>query len=63
MRKFAVRDCEDFGYIVDALHFLKTPRRPRWIRLLDEILARVIYWGFMAVVLYLAVLLFVITDG
>ena len=50
-----IKNQKDFGYIIDALHFLKEPRRPLWLRRVDRILAAVVYYGYIVLIWYLAI--------
>jgi hypothetical protein len=53
-----IRKQTDFGYIIDAMHFLKKPRRKKWIRRLDGVLAALIYYGFIVFCWWLMIFFF-----
>lgn len=57
-KEFRVKGCKDFGYIIDALHLLKKPRRPVWHKLLDVVLASLVFFGWYGLLLYVIYRLF-----
>jgi len=57
-QQFRVRGCKDFGYIIDAFHLLKKPKRPMWHRVLDLVLACIVFFGWYGLLLYVLYLIF-----
>jgi hypothetical protein len=51
--KFKVKGCKDFGYIIDAFHLLKEPRRPLWHRVVDAVLAFIVFFGWYGGIVYI----------
>jgi hypothetical protein len=63
MNQFQVKGCKDFGYIIDAFHLLRQPGKPRWVKILDAVLASLVFFGWYGALGYLLVKIILWTHG